>query len=291
MLTASPTTGTIAAGRRDHDARAHTRARAHPERQLGAALPQLRSGAQGALRVVLMRDGRAEHRRDGVAAQLGHDAAVVVAHGLERPVEARQRRAQRLGIEPGQRVRRGQLHEQARHPAPRLGGHGLAHGGGRRGRGDVVAQDRRLERAQVGRRLDAQALDQRAVRAAVLGQRVRLPAAAVEGEHALGAQALAQRVLAHERLQLAGDLGVAAAREVGVQALADAGQAEVLEPGDLGLREALVGDVGQRRAAPQRERAAQRRRRRARVAAGQLVAALPEQLLEAVRVERGAPQA
>ena len=36
-------------------------------------------------------------------------------------------------------------------------------------------------------------------------------------------------------------------------------RAQLLEPGDLGLRERLVHEVGERRAAPERERLAERR--------------------------------
>ena len=61
---------------------------------------------------------------------------------------------------------------------------------------------------------------------------------------------------------------------------------QVLQPRDLGLGEALVGDVGERRPAPQRERLAQRRRRLPRLAARELLAPAPEALLEAVGVER-----
>ena len=139
--------------------------------------------------------------------------------------------------------------------------------------GDVLAQDRRLERAQVRRRLDAEPVDERAARVAVGRERVGLAAGAVEREHLLAAQPLAQRMLAHERLELARDLGVPPAREVGVDAVAQAGEPQILQPRDLGLGEALVGDVRERRAAPQRERLAQRRRRLPRLAAGELARA------------------
>ena len=47
-------------------------------------------------------------------------------------------------------------------------------------------------------------------------ERLGLAPGAVEREHLLAAQPLAQRMLADERLELAGDLGVAAAGEVRV---------------------------------------------------------------------------
>ena len=48
-----------------------------------------------------------------------------------------------------------------------------------------------------------------------------------------------------------------AERQVGFDAVLERGQAQLLEPGDLVLRERLVGEVGQRRPAPEVERGAQ----------------------------------
>ena len=124
------------------------------------------------------------------------------------------------------------------------------------------------------------------MRVAVGGERVGLAAGAVEREHQLPAQPLAQRVVLDERLELAHELGVEAAGEVRLDALAQAGQAQVLEPRDLGLREVLLRHVRERRPAPQLERLPQRRRRLPRLAARQLLAAAPVPVLEAVGVER-----
>ena len=150
-----------------------------------------------------------------------------------------------------------------------------------------MAQDRRLQRPQLRRGLDREAVDEREARVAVLRQRLGLPALAVQGEHPLRAQALPQRVLADERLQLAGQPGVAAAREVGVDALAQAGEAEVVEARGLREGEALVADVRERRAAPHGQRLAERLRRLPRGGARQLRRPLPVALLEAVGVDVG----
>ena len=64
-------------------------------------------------------------------------------------------------------------------------------------------------------------------------------------------------MLGRERFQLADQLGVLAEREVGLDALCQAVEARLLQAGDLGLGEGLVAEVGQRRAAPHRERLAQ----------------------------------
>jgi hypothetical protein len=69
-------------------------------------------------------------------------------------------------------------------------------------------------------------------------------------------QVLAQRVLGDERLQLAHQVGVAAARQVRVDARLERRPAQLLQPRDLDLRERLEGEVGERRPAPERQRLA-----------------------------------
>ena len=71
-----------------------------------------------------------------------------------------------------------------------------------------------MHAAQERARLEAQLLDEELAALAVGLERLRLPAGAVEGEHELGAQPLAQRMRADERLELADDLRVRADREL-----------------------------------------------------------------------------
>ena len=101
----------------------------------------------------------------------------------------------------------------------------------------------------------------RSPRLAVGLERLGLAPAAVEREHQLAGEPLARRVLGDEPPQLADDLGVAAGGEVGLDAQLERGQPLLLEPRDLGLRERLERQVGERRPAPQRERLAQQPRR------------------------------
>ena len=254
-----------AAPRGSHDlARRDAAARAQPERQLPGARDELGGRPQGPLRGVLVGHGRAEDGEHGVAARLDDDAIVLGADLGGVLVVALEHRPQRLGVGAGRVARLRKLREDARHQAPGLRRQRLVTGRGRvrgRGGGNLVAQDRRLERPQVRRRLDAQAVDQRLVCAAVDLERLGLTSGTVEGEHLLAAEALAERVLADERLELAGHLGVAAAGEVRVDAVADARQAKILQPRDLRLREPGVGHVGEGRAAPQLQGASQRGRR------------------------------
>ena len=60
-----------------------------------------------------------------------------------------------------------------------------------------------------------------------------------------------------ECLDLADELGVAAEREVRLEPPLERLQAELFEPGNLGLRERLLCEVGQRRPAPEVESFAQ----------------------------------
>ena len=78
---------------------------------------------------------------------------------------------------------------------------------------------------------------------------------------------------------------MAAQSELGVGEQLLGGHAELVEPPDLRLRERLVGDVRQRRPAPDSERLLQHRRRPVRTAPGELAPALREQLLEPARIE------
>ena len=132
----------------------------------------------------------------------------------------------------------------------------------RRGEGGVLGEDLLLEAAQLGPGLDPDLLGQRLARLAVGLQGLGLAPGAVEGEHALGVEALVERVLGEQRLERADHLGVSPRRELGVDRELDRAQVKLLEAADLGARERLVGDVGERgAAATARARPWPRRRR------------------------------
>ena len=120
----------------------------------------------------------------------------------------------------------------------------------------VLAQDRLVQPAQVRAGLDADLLDQRGARFAVGLQRLGLAARAVERKHALCVQALAQRLPAQQRLELRQHLAVAPGVEVLVDRDLERGGAQLFEAPDLRSGERLIGDVGQGRATPQRQRLA-----------------------------------
>ena len=120
----------------------------------------------------------------------------------------------------------------------------------------VLAEDRLVQTAQLRARLDADLVHERASRFPVGVERLRLAPAAVQREHALGMQALAQRVLGDDRVDLPGDLQMVPRGQVRVERELDGLDAQLLEAPDLRRGERRVGHVGQRRAAPQRERLA-----------------------------------
>ena len=118
----------------------------------------------------------------------------------------------------------------------------------------VLPEDRLLECLELAARLEPEPVGERTTRVLVARERIRLTARAVEGEHELGAQPLARRVLPDEGLELWDQGRVAAERQVGLDALFERQQPELGQPSDLGLRELLVGEVRERRTAPHVER-------------------------------------
>ncbi|HET6752077.1 MAG TPA: hypothetical protein VFL71_22755, partial [Actinomycetes bacterium] len=77
----------------------------------------------------------------------------------------------------------------------------------------VLGEDRLLQPLQRRGRVDAQLLGQHRAGLLVDAQRVRLPPGAVQRQHQLRPQPLAQRVAGDERVELADEQGVAAERQ------------------------------------------------------------------------------
>ncbi len=209
-----------------------------------------------------MRDGDAEGGHDRVARVLLHGAAVSRDRRRHRLEVALQNAPERLRVEGvRERHRLDDVDEEDRDEPPELH---------RRPRERclleqerlVLAEDRGLELAELRAGVDAELLDEGLARGAVGGERVGLPAGAVEREHELRARPLAEWLRGDERLELGDELRVAPEREVGLDPLLERDGAQLLEPGDLGLRERLVEEVGERRAAPERERRRAARPRR-----------------------------
>ena len=118
-----------------------------------------------------------------------------------------------------------------------------------------------MQAPQLRPRLGADRLHQRGPGLTVGGERFGLPATAVQRQHPLSVQPLAQRLGGNKRLELCEHLAVSALRQVVLDRKLDRGQPQLLEPADLRARERLPRHVIQRRAAPQRQRLARRRPR------------------------------
>ena len=118
----------------------------------------------------------------------------------------------------------------------------------------IVGEDHRLELAQLRPGLEPELLDQEPPALAHHLERLGLAAGAVEREHQLAAQPLPERVLGDQRAQLADEIDRLPARQLGRDPLLDRLDLELLEPHDLALRELVEAMVGERRAAPQRQR-------------------------------------
>ena len=111
-----------------------------------------------------------------------------------------------------------------------------------------------MDLLQRGGGVDAELVGQPPADVLVRGQRVGLPAGRVERADLLAADALAQRVIPGQCLQLDQHLGVRAELQRGVDAVLGGGEPAPGEPVGRGVRPRLAGRVGQRRAAPERER-------------------------------------
>jgi hypothetical protein len=129
--------------------------------------------------------------------------------------------------------------------------------------------------------LDAELLHQHGARRPIGLERFGLAARAIQRQHQLAVQALAQRVRGGQALELGDDLVVPAECQVGLDSALERRQARLLEAGDLGLGERLVGQVGERGAAPQRQGIPQQRGGRRRIR----YARVRHESLEAMQIE------
>ena len=122
----------------------------------------------------------------------------------------------------------------------------------------VVGEDRCVQALQRLAGVDAEFAGEQFADPLVGGERVGLPAAAVQRQHELAVQPLPQRMPGGQLLQLGDERVVPAERQVGVDPGLQNGEPQFLQPGGLGPGEGVVGQVGQHRAAPQIQRLAQR---------------------------------
>ena len=104
--------------------------------------------------------------------------------------------------------------------------------------------------------VDAKLVGEQVAGTPVGGERLGLPAAAIQRQHELAVQPFPQRMLSGQLFQLGGERVVPAKRQVSVDPRLQRGEPELLQPGCLGPGERVVGQVGQHPAAPQIQRLA-----------------------------------
>ena len=118
----------------------------------------------------------------------------------------------------------------------------------------ILAQDRLLEVAQLRAGVDAEPVHERGPRLAVGLERLGLAIRAVQRQDELRTQALAQGLGGDERVELRHQRGVAAERELRIEASLQRDQPQLLETTGLAPRERLVGEIRERGSAPETER-------------------------------------
>ena len=121
----------------------------------------------------------------------------------------------------------------------------------RRQQPDVVVEDRGLEMPERRARLDPHVVDQRSSRPLVRSQRLRLPSHAVEAEHQLLPEALAQGMFDDQGLQFGNQCDVRPERQFGVVAQLDGRQTQGVEAATLLRAQLHVVEAVVRPAAPQ----------------------------------------
>ena len=157
------------------------------------------------------------------------------------------------------------------------------HGRGRGG--ELLAEDGALERSQLLARVETEALGEERARAVVRRERLRLALGVVEREHQLAPQALAERLLGNETLQLGDERSVTAERQLRIDSLLEGDEPKLVQPASLVRDDATVANVRERRAAPQRECGSQAIRREPGSAARECVAPFAVEPFEPPRVD------
>jgi hypothetical protein len=250
--------------------------------QRGNGLVQLDRGPDGAKSVVLVDLGDAEDRHRRVADELLHGSAVLRDDALDHLEVGPHDAAEDLGVELGSERRRvDDIGEQNRDRLAAVGLPPTPRGGTLELERGIVAQDRLLEALELRGRLDPELLDQRVACSAIGLERVGLPAGPVQREHQLAPRPLAQWVLAHECLQLGDERTVVSELELRLEQLLASGGAKLFEARNLGLRERLERELGERRPTPERQCLAEH----SRPSFGRAFWRLPDEPLEAVGVD------
>ena len=123
----------------------------------------------------------------------------------------------------------------------------------------IVGEDASLQLP--GRRRDAQAhlVPEHRAEVGAAAECLGLPAAAVEGQHQLPPELLAERMVGDERLELGHHPGVVAGFHPGVDELLGHREPQLLQAQGLSSHAGELGELAERATAPETERALERR--------------------------------
>ena len=116
-------------------------------------------------------------------------------------------------------------------------------------RGRLV-EDLCLERLECRAGFQAQLFGEMDAGALIDLQRLGLTPRAVQREHQLAAEPLAQRMLTHQRLELTYERGLTSERKIRLDPILHCSQPRLLETRHVALGERFIGEVRKRRAAP-----------------------------------------
>ena len=148
-----------------------------------------------------------------------------------------------------------------------------------------LRDDRGFEPLQLRTGIEALLLGEELPHVLIDGQRVALAARSIEREHELAPEALSERVLLRELLDLTENLAMEACVEIGLDPILERIEAQALEPRRLRQRPPLAFEAEQRRSPPEGERVVQRRSRVGGGATRELVPAEPGETFEVQRVD------
>jgi hypothetical protein len=149
-----------------------------------------------------------------------------------------------------------------------------------------VEQDPLLEPLQARRRVQSQLLDEQLPEPLIGPERLGVAPGTVQRQHQNLARPLAKRILPDRRFGERQGIGHLARRELRGGELLDGVEVPIGEAPDVRLGKLLVGKVGQRRPAPQRERGPKPLRSTDPVASPEALQALLDQALEPPGVDR-----
>ena len=148
-----------------------------------------------------------------------------------------------------------------------------------------MLEDSPLKLLQLPPRLQAELVDESIACSPENVEGVGLASGPVQGEHQVAAQALPERLLCHEPLELGHELGAPTAHEFRLDARLHCPKPKLVKPPRLNAGQRLVEQVDPRRPTPQRERLAQRRPSSGVIARLGCPIGGPDQLLEPIDVE------